>query len=98
MMKFFYIQMRSGASAPVLIALSSVLGIRRSSDTEAKIDVTSGYSTEDTISLLHADDSASTLKMQAWLVEEMRKLLSTPATDVAPLLIPPVEVTTYAIA
>jgi len=97
MMKFFYIQLNDGASSPVLISAFSVLGIRRVSQFQLAIDVVSSYNMEDSITLNHLDDSESPLRMQNWLVEEMRKLLSTPATDVAPLLIAPMKVTSYVI-
>ena len=47
--------------------------------------------------LTHDDDSSSALRMQSFVVEEMRKLLSSQATEVAPLLIPPVPITSYSI-
>lgn len=96
MKKFFYLQMDSGADAPLLLSATFALGIKYASANQTKIYYnTSGNG--DIVILTHDDDSSSPLKMQAFLVEEMRKLLSSPATDVAPLLIPPVPITSYSI-
>lgn len=96
MRKFFYLQMDSGADAPLLLSATFALGIRYTSGTETKLYYnTAGNG--DVVILTHDDDSSSALKMQAFLVEEMRKLLSSPATDVAPLLIPPVPINSYSI-
>jgi len=96
MKKFFYLQMDSGADAPLLLSATFALGIKYTSAIQTKIYYnTSGAG--DIVILTHDDDSSSALKMQAFLVDEMRKLLSSPATDVAPLLIPPVPITSYSI-
>lgn len=94
MRKFFYLQMDSGAEAPLLFSASLVLAIKYTSNTETKI-YTNSSALGDTLKLTHASDATSTLKMQAFLVNELQKLLSTPATGVAPLLIPPVPITSY---
>ena len=95
MNKFFYLQMDSGNKAPVLLSANKILGIRTTGlDTETRLT----YHTSDPgkiINLTHDDDSSSPLKMQAFLVDALQKILSTSATDVAPLLIPPVPITAY---
>ncbi len=96
MKKFFYLQMNSGADAPLLLSATFALGIKYTSDTQTKIYYNAS-ALGDVVILTHDDDSSSALKIQAFLVEEMRKLLSTPATDVAPLLIPPVPINSYSI-
>lgn len=96
MRKFFYLQMNSGADAPLLISATLALGIKYTSVTQTKIYYNASGN-GDIVILTHDDDSSSALRMQAFLVEEMRKLLSSPATDVAPLLIPPVPITSYSI-
>tara|TARA_R110002012_G_C11406812_1_gene586485 strand:- start:89 stop:382 length:294 start_codon:yes stop_codon:yes gene_type:complete len=96
MRKFFYLQMEGGSKAPLLLSTTGVVGINSLSDTETRVFYKSEAS-GDELRLIHADDSSSPLKMQAFLVDELQKLLSTPATDVAPLLIPPVEIATYAL-
>lgn len=96
MKKFFYLQMDSGADAPLLLSATFALGIKHTSATQTKIYYnTAGNG--DVVILTHDDDSSSALKMQAFLVDELQKLLSTPATNVAPLLIPPVPINSYAI-
>ena len=99
MNKYFYIQMDSGSKAPLLISAQKIQGIRYSSDTLVKI-YTSGTVSDDVIELNHGDDSGLPInqRMQAFLVNELQKLLSTPATGVAPLLIPPVPITGYGIS
>jgi len=97
MNKFFYLQMDSGNKAPVLLSANRVLGIRYSSATATRLTY-SGSGTGDLINLIHDSDASSSLRMQAFLVDELQKLLSTPATDVAPLLIPPVPITAYTLA
>ena len=91
--------MVSGNKAPLLISAQNIQGIRYSSDTKVKI-YTSSTTSDDTIEITHADDSGLPMnqRMQAFLVDEMRKLLSTPATNVAPLLIPPVPISQYNIS
>ena len=97
MNKFFYLQMDSGNKAPVLLSANRVLGITYTSATATRLTY-SATAIGDLINLTHDDDSSSALKMQAFLVDELQKLLSTPATDVAPLLIPPVPITAYTLA
>lgn len=97
MNKFFYLQMDSGDKAPVLLSANKILGIRYTSATETRLTY-HATATGDVVNLTHDDDSSSSLRMQAFLVDELRKLLSTPATDVAPLLIPPVPITAYTLA
>ena len=97
MNKFFYLQMDSGDKAPVLLSANRVLGIRYTSATATRLSYHS-TATGDLINITHDSDASSSLKMQAFLVNELQKLLSTPATDVAPLLIPPVPITAYTLA
>tara|TARA_R110000823_G_C15640159_1_gene469719 strand:+ start:273 stop:566 length:294 start_codon:yes stop_codon:yes gene_type:complete len=97
MNKFFYLQMDSGDKAPVLLSANRVLGIRWMSATETRLTY-SASAIGDLINLTHDSDASSSLMMQAFLVDELQKLLSTPATDVAPLLIPPVPITAYTLA
>tara|TARA_R100001369_G_scaffold67883_1_gene95350 strand:+ start:531 stop:824 length:294 start_codon:yes stop_codon:yes gene_type:complete len=96
MKKFFYLQMEGGSKAPLLLSATGVVGTNRESSTETRIFYKS-ENTGDEVRLLHADDASSPLKMEAFLVDELQKLLSTPATNVAPLLIPPVEIATYSL-
>lgn len=88
--------MDSGSKAPLLISAQKTQGIRHSSDTLVKI-YTSSTTSDDVIELSHDDDSGLPInqRMQAFLVNELQKLLSTPGTGVAPLLIPPVRVVQY---
>lgn len=97
MNKFFYLQMDSGNKAPVLLSANNILGITYVTATETRLTY-SASAIADLINLTHDSDASSSLKMQAFLVDELRKLLSTPATDVAPLLIPPVPITAYTLA
>jgi hypothetical protein len=97
MNKFFYLQMDSGNKAPVLLSANRVLGITYVSPTKTSLAY-SASTTGDLIDLTHDSDATSTLKMQAFLVDELQKILSTPATGVAPLLIPPVPITAYTLA
>ena len=94
MRKFFYLQMEGGAKAPLLLSTDGVMGTNRESSTETRIFYKS-ENTGDELRLLHADDASSPLTIEAFIVDELQKLLSTPATNVAPLLIPPVEISTY---
>mgnify|MGYP003649315104 FL=1 len=97
MNKFFYLQMDSGDKAPLLLGVNNIVGIMYVSPTETRLAY-SATATRDMINLTHTSDATSTLKMQAFFVDELQKILSTPATGVAPLLIPPVPITAYALA
>ena len=97
MNKFFYLQMDSGEKAPLLISAMNIQGLRYSTDTETLI-YTSSTTSDDIIRLFHDSDTSSSLKMPEFLVNELEKLLSTTGTNVAPLLIPPVPITSYTIS
>ena len=75
MRKFFYLQMEGGDKAPLLLSTTGVVGFNRVSDTETRIFYKSEAS-GDELRLLHADDSTSPLTIEAFLVDELQKLLS----------------------
>ena len=96
MNKFFYLQMDSGEKAPLLISAMNIQGIKFETATETYI-YTSSTTVDDTVKLTHDSDASSSLKIPEFLVNELEKLLSTTGTNVAPLLIPPVPITSYTI-
>ena len=89
MIKYFNIPVTG--LKPILVNASQALFINQTSTTETFINYNGTSASTDSIKLTHAAD-ATGVAMQNFLIEELKNMLSSSYTNVAPLLAPPMAV------
>lgn len=98
MYKFLYLPIGDAAAnlAPVLIDVTNIKAVDKPSGTVTHLK----YSTENSTDFITFTtvESDSGHVLQNWLVEEIRKLLSTGYTSTGPLLTPPLAIASIAIS
>ena len=98
MYKFLYLPVGDSAAnlAPVLIDATHIRRIDHPTGTTTIIQY-NGTASRDTITLTTVESDSGHV-LQNWLVEEIRKLLSTGYTSTGPLLTPPLAIASIAIS
>jgi len=98
MYKFLYLPIGDAAAnlAPVLIDVTNIKVVDKQSLTVTHLKY-STFQSHDFVTLTTVEDDSGHV-LQNWLVEEIRKLLSTGYTGTGPLLTPPLAIASIAIS